>query len=176
MPFCDKCGQEVNETATFCEKCGKAIGEPGLPNPTQVVQAKAKGKNRFIKIGAIVVLFIALAGGIAAGGVFWYKAAHNTTEKVADAIRAKEIRSTAVKTIELYATDNDGSYERADAARLSQLETSIYFEDFDGLVNHALIVSTSVNGYVIMVRGRDGINYTATKEAGGAVVYEEKYD
>lgn len=87
------------------------------------------------------------------------------------AASAKANRATAVKTIELYATDHDGSYVGGNAAALSALETSITFADAVAAADVAVISGQAANAYVITVLGRDGVNYTATKAAGGAVVY-----
>lgn len=84
---------------------------------------------------------------------------------------AKANRATAVKTMELYATDNDGSYVGGDAAALGALETSITFTDAAGAADQAYVHGQAADGYTIEVLGRDGTTYTATKAAGGAVVY-----
>ncbi len=84
---------------------------------------------------------------------------------------AKANRSTAVKTMELYATDHDGSYVGGNAAALHALETSITFADAAGAAGVAYVHGQAADGYVIEVLGRDGTTYTATKAAGGAVTY-----
>ncbi len=84
---------------------------------------------------------------------------------------AKANRSTAVKTMELYATDHDGSYVGGNAAALGALETSITFVDAAGTAGQAYVHGQAADGYVIEVLGRDGTTYTATKAAGGAVTY-----
>ncbi len=87
---------------------------------------------------------------------------------------AKSIRSTGVKTIELYATDNNGDYSACTAADLIALEKSIPFLDGAppaGNYAAAGISGLAADAYTITVNGRDGNTYTAVKPAAGAVTY-----
>ncbi len=88
---------------------------------------------------------------------------------------AKSIRSTAVKTMELYGTDNNGDYSGATAAGLGALEKSIPFLDAaPGAADFksAGMTGLAADAYTITVNGRDGNTYTAVKAAGAAVVYQ----
>jgi prepilin-type N-terminal cleavage/methylation domain-containing protein len=84
---------------------------------------------------------------------------------------AKSNRAIGVKTIELYATDNDGLYTDADAAALRALETSVTFVDAAPGNDEVMVSGVGSDDYVITVPGRDGVSYTATKTDGEAVVY-----
>jgi type IV pilus assembly protein PilA len=86
---------------------------------------------------------------------------------------AKANRATAIKAMELYAVDHEGLYTGANAAGLKALEPAIPFLDAPAgagdPVDSAAISGVAAGTYVITVVGRDGISYTATKAAGGAV-------
>lgn len=81
---------------------------------------------------------------------------------------ARTIRATAIKTIEVYAVDHEGSYVGANAAALQIIEPTPIFSDVAGAVDRAYVHDAVADGYVIEVLGRDGTTYTATKAAGGA--------
>jgi prepilin-type N-terminal cleavage/methylation domain-containing protein len=83
---------------------------------------------------------------------------------------AKSIRSTAIKTIEVYNVDQGGTYVGANAAALTAIEPTPIFTDAAGTVERAYVHDTSQNGYTIDVLGKDGVTYRAVRAGGGAVV------
>lgn len=80
---------------------------------------------------------------------------------------AKAARSSAVKAMELYAVDNEGSYAGATAAALVTLEPSL---TAGAGANQIQVSGVAAGTYVITVLSQDGTNYTATKAVGAAVV------
>lgn len=80
---------------------------------------------------------------------------------------AKAARSSAIKAMELYAVDNNGSYAGATAAALVILEPSL---TAGAGANQIQVSGVAAGTYVITVLGQDTTNYTATKAVGAAVV------
>jgi prepilin-type N-terminal cleavage/methylation domain-containing protein len=83
---------------------------------------------------------------------------------------ARSIRSTAIKTMEVYMVDHGGSYVGANAAALIIIEPTPIFSDVPGVIDRAYVHDAVVDGYVIDVLGRDGVTYKATRNAGGQVL------
>ena len=83
---------------------------------------------------------------------------------------AKSIRSTAIKTVEVYNVDQGGTYVGANAAALTAIEPTPIFTDVPGTIERAFVHDLSVNGYTIDVLGKDGVTYRATRVGGGNVV------
>ena len=44
MPYCVKCGKELDKDATFCSKCGAAVGAEGRVSP-KAMSAEVKTKE-----------------------------------------------------------------------------------------------------------------------------------
>ena len=58
--FCNKCGQENNDSAAFCNKCGSSLQNVAFVN--EVVKTSNKGNK--IRIGAIIALIGAIIGAL----------------------------------------------------------------------------------------------------------------
>jgi type IV pilus assembly protein PilA len=83
---------------------------------------------------------------------------------------AKSMRSNAVKAMELYAVDNQGSYLGADNAGLKGLEPSLNIVAGTANAITCELVPATATTYSITVTDAQGTVYTAVKAAGAAVV------
>ncbi|MFA5867882.1 MAG: zinc-ribbon domain-containing protein [Actinomycetota bacterium] len=192
--FCPKCGAQNEKDAKFCQKCGIEMSPQSTLSEDDKKASKLGSlqiiRNATAVIGVVVIILLAVLG---LGNLLGYVGLRNgsspntqresiSSEKNQStnnqqvrgaASKAKAIRSTAVKVLELYFTDNNGSYLGANDATLEALETSIGFSDTQPSVNVAYVHDVAVDGYVIEVLSSDGITYTARKKNGGACIYSE---
>jgi type IV pilus assembly protein PilA len=83
---------------------------------------------------------------------------------------AKSMRSNAVKAMELYAVDNQGSYLGADNAALKGLEPSLNIVAGTANAITCELVPATATTYSITVTDAQGSVYTAVKAANAAVV------
>ena len=129
------------------------------------IRKATKGEEGFTLIELMVVILI--IGILMAIAIPSFFAVRNRAYKAS----AVSVRTTAVKTMELYGTDHDGEYTGANATELVALEPAIEFADSGAVEDVAVISGVGARSYTISVTGRDAIAYTAVKTDGGAVAY-----
>jgi len=79
MPYCEKCGNEIDEETTFCPKCGANVKAPGVVYQ----RPRSSGRNNTtilaIIFGGIIIIASLgiLAGG---GGVMWVQSTFSDSD------------------------------------------------------------------------------------------------
>ncbi len=89
--FCRNCGSSVNDGSKFCPECGYRFGDPGATAPMTVAPAaqaqppqdadRKKDSGGFFSspagIALVVIIGVAVLGGLVLGGIFIFKAGAN---------------------------------------------------------------------------------------------------
>ncbi|MBU1670925.1 MAG: hypothetical protein KKF41_03975 [Actinobacteria bacterium] len=87
--FCRRCGSEVTEGLRFCQSCGAPTTDAPAPMPAPQYQEQPPGKSGsgFLRSGAgialVVILAVAVIGGITIGLVFAFKGSGSNEAELA---------------------------------------------------------------------------------------------
>ena len=76
MPYCSKCGAELDKDATFCSKCGTPAGPPVTKPERRAIQRERRRPMSTLAIVLIVLLVAVVVGGALLAAAFFLGAWH----------------------------------------------------------------------------------------------------
>jgi hypothetical protein len=76
MPYCSKCGAELEKDAVFCSKCGTPAGPSVIKPERRTIQKRQRRPMSPVAIALIVLLVVAVAGGAVLTAAFFLGAWH----------------------------------------------------------------------------------------------------
>jgi hypothetical protein len=76
MPYCSKCGAELEKDATFCSKCGTPAGPPVTRRERRTMQRRQRKPMSTLAIALIVLLVAVVVGGAVLAAAFFLGAWH----------------------------------------------------------------------------------------------------
>jgi len=73
MPFCQECGNKVNEDDVYCEKCGTKLKE-AEPSKTEIFAKESKrAYNKWIRVVSVIFGTSVLLGSLSSGWPYYFE-------------------------------------------------------------------------------------------------------